>query len=182
MNPDLFLNLVRELVEDNPFAIRPFLKLARIRFTEAIATLAVTREAAPELWVNLVVLGAHCRTEAEVKAVILHEFLHVLLRHTEGRGPVAAAEHLAMDAVINALIHRQAGPKASAMMARYYAGARGLERLLRPPRPGELGTGAGRTGGACGQGAGLDVGRRRPGRAGPPGDHWRGGVVGGQPG
>jgi len=145
VNPDLFLNLVRELVEDNPFAIRPFLKLARIRFTEAIATLAVTREAAPELWVNLVFLGAHCRTEAEVKAVILHEFLHVLLRHTEGRGPVAAAEHLAMDAVINALIHRQAGPKASAMMARYYAGARGLERLLRPPRPGELGTGAGRT-------------------------------------
>jgi len=141
MNGDLFLNLVRELVEDNPFAIRPFLKLARVRFTDAVPTLAVTRAAAPELLVNLAFLEAHCQGETEVKAVILHEFLHVLLRHTEGRGPVTDAEHLAMDAVINAIIHRQAGPGASAMMARYYAGARGLERLLRPPRPGEIGTG-----------------------------------------
>ena len=138
MKPDRFMHLVRELVEENPFAIRPFLKVARVRFTDAVPTLAVTCEAAPELLVNLAFLQAHCRGDAEVKAVILHEFLHILLRHTERRGRIGEAEHLATDAVINAIIHRQAGPAASAMMTRYYAKAEGALCLLRPPDPREL--------------------------------------------
>ena len=137
MKPDRFHDLIRELLDENPFAIRPFLKVARVEFTDSVPTLAVTREAAPRLMVNLGFLKAHCRRDAEVKAVILHEFLHILLRHTEGSGPLSPAEHLAMDAVINALIHRQVGPEASAMMSRYYANAEGLLRLLRPPAPGE---------------------------------------------
>jgi len=138
MKQDQFIHLLRELVEDNPFAIRPFLKLARVRFTDTVPTMAVTREAAPELLVNLGFVKEHCHGDAQVKAVILHEFLHILLRHTEGRGPVSDAEHLAMDAVINAIIHRQVGPEASAMMSQYYAQAEGVERLLRPPEPGEI--------------------------------------------
>jgi len=116
MREDRFMHLVRELVEENPFAIRPFLRLARVRFTDSVPTMAVTREAAPELLVNMGFVDAHCHGDAQVKAVILHEFLHILLRHTEGRGPLSDAEHLAMDAVINAIIHRQVGPEASAMM------------------------------------------------------------------
>jgi len=135
---DRFIHLLRELVEDNPFAIRPFLKLARVRFTDTVPTMAVTREAAPELLVNLGFVREHCRGDAQIKAVILHEFLHILLRHTEGRAPVSEAEHIAMDAVINAIIHRQVGPEASAMMSQYYAEAEGLERLLRPPKPSEI--------------------------------------------
>jgi len=138
MKQDRFTHLLRELVEDNPFAIRPFLKLARVRFTDTVPTLAVTREAAPELLVNLGFVQEHCHGDAQVKAVVLHEFLHILLRHTEGRGPVGDAEHLAMDAVINAIIHRQVGPEASGMMTQYYADAEGVERLLRPPNPGEI--------------------------------------------
>ena len=138
MREDRFMHLVRELLEENPFAIRPFLRLARVRFTDSVPTMAVTREAAPELLVNMGFVDAHCHGDAQVKAVILHEFLHILLRHTEGRGPLSDAEHLAMDAVINAIIHRQVGPEASAMMKCYYAKAEGLERLLRPPDPCEF--------------------------------------------
>jgi hypothetical protein len=138
MKPDRFMHLVRELVEENPFAIRPFLKLARVRFTDTVPTMAVTREAGPELLVNMGFVRAHCHGDAQVKAVILHEFLHILLRHTEGRGPLGDAEHLAMDAVINAIIHRQVGPEASAMMTGYYREAKGAECLLRPPNPGEI--------------------------------------------
>lgn len=140
MNPERFLDLVRELVDANPFAIRPFLKVARIRFTTEVDTMAVSRQAAPELRVNLDFVKAHCPTDSAVKAVLLHEFLHILLRHTEGKGPLTEAEHLAMDAVINAIIHRQWGVEASAMMSGYYAKAKGLMRLLRPPREEEIPT------------------------------------------
>ncbi len=138
MTPERFHDLLSELVDENPFAIRPFIKMVGVRFTETIPTMSVTREARPELLVNLAFIQAHCQSDAEVKAVILHEFLHILLRHTEGRGPLCPAEHLAMDAVINAIIHRQVGSSASGMMARYYGKARGLKRLLRPPLPKEI--------------------------------------------
>jgi hypothetical protein len=88
--------------------------------------------------VNLDFLNAHCRTDAHVKAVICHEFLHVVLRHTEAKGPFTVERHLAFDAVINAIIHRQFGEAYSSMMAEYYKGESGLMRLLRPMARGEL--------------------------------------------
>ena len=86
---------------------------------------------------NLAFVGKHCRTDAEVKGVICHEFLHVLLRHTERFTRLTPPEHLALDAVINAIIHRRLGPDYSGMMSRYYENARGMHRLLRPPRDNE---------------------------------------------
>jgi len=99
----------------------------------------VTCEDRPRLLVNLGFVREHCRTEAHVKAVICHEFLHVLLRHTERFTTLTPAEHLALDAVINAIIHRTLGPDYSGMMSRYYAEARGVARLLRPPTADEEG-------------------------------------------
>jgi hypothetical protein len=84
--------------------------------------------------VNLAFVAEHCRTDAEVKAVICHEFLHVLLQHTERLAVLTPPEHLALDAVINAIIHRALGPGYSSMMSRYYENERGIRRLLRPPR------------------------------------------------
>ncbi|HJR89913.1 MAG TPA: hypothetical protein VJ782_07135, partial [Aeromicrobium sp.] len=72
----------------------------------------------------------HCHTDAHVKAVICHEFLHVLLRHTERFTTLTPAEHLALDAVINAIIYRTLGPDYSGMMSRYYAEERGVARVL----------------------------------------------------
>jgi hypothetical protein len=127
-----FRDLVVELVYENPFAIRPVLKILDIVFTKAVPTLAVTCEARPRLLVNLDFLNVHCRTDQHIKAVICHEFLHVVLRHTETRRPFTPARHLALDAVINAVIHRQYGDAYSSMMAGYYGEADDLKKLLRP--------------------------------------------------
>jgi len=133
-----FRDLLVELVDENPFAVRPVLKILGVEFTGAVPTLAVTCEDRPRLLVNLDFLKAHCRTDDQVKAVICHEFLHVVLRHTETKGPLSAERHLAFDAVINAIIHRQFGPAYSSMMAEYYKGAGGLKRILRPMDRSEL--------------------------------------------
>lgn len=132
MNAARFHAILAELIDENPFAIRAVLRILGVEFTADIPTLAVTCEERPRLLVNLAFVGEHCRTDEEVKALLCHEFLHVLLRHTEERGPYAPARHLALDAVINAIIHREYGPAYSAMMSRYYADAPGLSRLLRP--------------------------------------------------
>jgi len=132
MTPEHFSGLLRELIDENPFAIRAALRIMDVEFTEEIPTLAVTCEKQPRMKVNLPFLAENASTESQVKAVILHEFLHVLLRHTEGRQPLTPARHLAFDAVINAIIHRQYGDEYSSMMSGYYGNAKGLQKLLRP--------------------------------------------------
>jgi hypothetical protein len=69
--------------------------------------------------------------------VLCHEFLHVLLRHTTLKGPLTPGRHLALDAVINAIIHRQLGEAYSSLMAEYYGDAQGWMQLLRPHREDE---------------------------------------------
>ncbi len=133
MNATHFHNIYRELIEENPLAIRAVLKILAVEFTDTVPTLAVTCEARPRLLVNLAFIHAQCRTEAHVKAVVCHESLHVLLRHTERLTTLTPADHVAVDAVINAIIHRSLGPEYSGMMSRYYADTRGVTRLLRPP-------------------------------------------------
>ena len=133
MNAEYFHALYQELIEENPFAVRAVLKVLKVEFTETVPTLAVTCETRPRLLVNLAFLKKHCRTDQHVKAVICHEFLHVLLRHTERFAGFSPAEHVAFDAVINAIIHRELGDDYSEFMKRYYAKEKGVCRLLRPP-------------------------------------------------
>ena len=132
-----FHNVYRELIDENPLAIRAVLKVLCVEFTDTVPTLAVTCDQRPRLLVNLTFIREHCHTEAHVKAVVCHEFLHVLLRHTERLTTLTRPEHLAVDAVINAIIHRSLGPDYSGMMSRYYADQRGVARLLRPPTDAE---------------------------------------------
>ena len=127
-----FRALVAELVDENPFACRALLQILGIEFTPAVPTLAVTCGKAPRLLVNLDFLRQHCAHETHVKAVICHEFLHVLLRHTERTSPLTPSEHLALDAVINAIIHRELGKDYSDFMRLFYANVTGAYRLLRP--------------------------------------------------
>lgn len=138
MTPRHFEALLLELIDENPFAVRPLLRICRVEFTERVPTLAVTREAQPALLVNLAFVEKHCRTDDEVKAVICHELLHVILGHTEAELTFTPARHLAFDAVINAIIHRTLGPSYSSMMARYYRDEEGLRKLLRPMNDEEL--------------------------------------------
>ncbi len=133
MNARDFQNVYRELIEENPLAVRAVLQILDVTFTRAVPTLAVTCDSRPRLLVNLDFVTEQCRTETEVKGLICHEFLHVLLRHTDKVAPSTPEEHLALDAVINALVHRTLGTSASSLMTRYYAKAPGAYRLLRPP-------------------------------------------------
>lgn len=132
MNKKLFNAIFQELIDENPFAIRAVLKILEVQFTDTVATLAVTVENRPVLLVNLSFLTNHCRNEKNVKAVIIHEFLHVLLRHTEEKRHFTPARHLALDAVINAIIYRQYGPEYADMMSTYYRDVTDLKKLLRP--------------------------------------------------
>ena len=138
MTPQRFRMLLAELIDENPFAIRAVLKILEVELTERVPTMAVTREQRPRLLVNLTFVTEHCTTDDHVKAVICHEFLHVLLCHTEDKRPLTPARHLAFDAVINAIIHRTLGPSFSSMMGKYYAGTDGIRRVLRPMNTEEL--------------------------------------------
>ena len=132
MNDYQFKALVGELIDENPFACRALLKILSVEFTDRVTTLAVTVSRKPRLLVNLDFVARHCRNDEHVKAVICHEFLHVLLRHTDRISSDGDAEHLALDAVINAIIHRTLGAPYSDFMAQYYGREKGLLRLLRP--------------------------------------------------
>ena len=122
-----------ELIEENPLAVRAVLKVLAIEFSTDVPTLAVTCSDAPVLKVNLGFVAAECKKEAHVKALIIHEFLHILLRHTMSRGRITTERHIATDAVINAIIHRQLGTEYSGLMSHYYRDEEGLTQLLRPP-------------------------------------------------
>ena len=137
MNAHEMRGLLQELIDENPFAIRAVLKILSVEFTDAVPTLAVTAEERPRLLINLGFIEQHCRTAEHVKAALCHEFLHVLLRHTTLQGPLTPARHLALDAVINAIIHRQLGDEYSGLMSSYYRDVTGLTRLLRPMRSDE---------------------------------------------
>jgi hypothetical protein len=131
MTPTEIRGLVGELIDENPFAIRAVLKILSIEFTSSVQTLAVTAEERPRLLINAEFIHEHCRDPDHVKAVLCHEFLHVLLRHTSLHGPLTPARHLALDAVINSIIHRQQGPKYSSFMAVYYGSVTGIRQMLR---------------------------------------------------
>jgi hypothetical protein len=138
MTPQRFRTLLAELVDENPFAIRAVLKILKVEFTERVPTMAVTREQRPRLLVNLKFVKEHCAADDHVKAVICHEFLHVILCHTEDKRALTPARHLAFDAVINAIIHRTFGPSFSSMMEEYYAKVDDIGRMLRPMNREEL--------------------------------------------
>ena len=133
LHEENFRAILYELIDENPFAVGPLLKILDISFTGSVKTLAVTCEARPVLKVNLSFVNDHCETDCHVKALICHEFLHVILNHTERHKLATPLHNLAFDAVINAIIHRTMGGDYSSMMSGYYAKSRFPICLLRPP-------------------------------------------------
>ena len=138
MTKKYFKTILAELIDENPVACRGVLRISELDFTVEVPTLAVTLSARPVLKVNLDFIAKNCHTEAHVKAVIIHEFLHVILNHTENIKACGEATNLAMDAVINAIIHRLFGTDYSSMMSMFYADAKRCYSLLRPPTRAEI--------------------------------------------
>lgn len=132
ISPRLFHNLLAELADENPIACRGVLTILGVRFTTDVDTLEVSLTSPPELLVNLEFLAKHAKTEADVKAVILHEFLHVLLNHTEKFETMNDALNVALDSVINNIIQRTCGDAYGDFFRTYYQHAAGALKLLRP--------------------------------------------------
>ncbi len=129
-----FRAILADLVEEDALACQGVLAVSRLEFTSAVATCAVTlHEDPPRLLVNLDFIRQHCRTEIHVKTLLLHEFLHVLLNHTGDYRVCDPGVNLALDAVVNHIIHRVCGPAYSEFCRIYYAEARGWQSLLSPP-------------------------------------------------
>ena len=127
-----FRSLLHEAIDENQLCCRAVLSVCRVEFTTTVKTLCVSLGKRSVMRVNLEFVAAHCETEEHVKALIIHEFLHVLLGHTTRFKSMSPALNIALDAVINSIIHRKLGVAYSGMMGRYYADAKGVLRLLRP--------------------------------------------------
>ncbi len=82
IDKSLLRAILCQLIDENPLACRAVLSICDIEFTESVDTLAVTLSKPVVLKVNLRFVQEHCHTEDQVKAVLVHEFLHILLRHT----------------------------------------------------------------------------------------------------
>ncbi|NIP93182.1 MAG: hypothetical protein GWO24_06885, partial [Akkermansiaceae bacterium] len=135
IDPAYFEAILAELIEENDLACQGVLSISELVFTGTVPTLSVTlRDDPPRLLVNLDFVREHCRREEHVKALLLHEFLHVLLNHTGEYDVASRAVNLALDAVINHIIHRSCGEDYSEIFRLYYREATGWQGLLVPPR------------------------------------------------
>lgn len=126
----LIRNTVLEMAEENPFACKALLNVSTIRFSRTVPTLAVSLEAQPVLYINPEFCDQWLESDNDLKCILMHEFLHVLLRHTEKYTFSTPLLNIAADAIINAIIHRTYGTMYSDFFYRFYQ-ERGLMDLLR---------------------------------------------------
>jgi predicted metal-dependent peptidase len=124
--------IILEMVNENPLAARPVLRLLGVRFTDKVPTLGVTLTDPPELLINAEFIRRHCTCEAHLKSAVFHEFLHIALGHTKRFNRLSMVENLALDAVINAMIFRLFGDEYSSLFEYYYQKEIGVAKLLRP--------------------------------------------------
>jgi hypothetical protein len=85
----------------------------------------------PVLSINSDFLEQHVLTEMDLRTLFLHEFLHVLLNHTLRYKVNTPLLNLALDSIINSIIHRFFGTEYSDFFCRYYS-TDGAMALLRP--------------------------------------------------
>lgn len=123
--------IVLDMASENPMACRSLLEISEIEFTDRVPTMAVSLGNRPVLKINLDFCRKTLLEENEVKCVLLHEFLHVLLLHTINYKSSDSLLNIALDAIINAIIHRLKGPEYSDFFCRYYKIAP-VEVILRP--------------------------------------------------
>lgn len=123
--------IIQDMIEENPLACRALFSIAAIEFTDQVSTMAVTLDERPILNINPSFCRDHLQTENDVKAVLLHEFLHVLLMHTEKYELSDPLLNIALDAIINAIIYRYKGMDYSGFFVRFYRWEL-ISFLLRP--------------------------------------------------
>jgi hypothetical protein len=131
--PQSIRYVLLELVRETPLACRALYRVEEVVFTTEVPTLSVSIAERSVLYINPEFCKEHLRSEVEVKAVLMHEFFHILLGHTEKFTFSTPLHNLALDAIINAMIHRIFGEEYSSFFQRFYQG-KGWQALLQPSR------------------------------------------------
>jgi hypothetical protein len=133
--------VLADLAEENALACSGLLSVASVTFTTATKTLAVTLgESTPRLLINPDFVRENLRSETDLRAVLFHEFLHVLLGHTKFFTECSPLLNLALDAVINHFVQRELGVSHGDFFRRFYKPtSNGCPLwLLRPDAPGDI--------------------------------------------
>lgn len=137
MSPATDHDLVRRVLDAVParsYALGALLSLFRVEASEEVPTACVTCERRPVLRVNPRFVEEHCRTDAHLFLLVMHELHHVLLGHTRLFLRPTPAHNLAFDAVINALLCARFPEEAyTSFFTAQYGDERGPLRLLSPP-------------------------------------------------
>ena len=123
-------DIIADVITENPMACRSLLEISAIEFTDRVPTMAVSLGEQPVLCINLGFCTTHLRSENDVKCVLLHEFLHVLMLHTSIYQACDPMLNVALDAIINAVIWREQ-PDYAEFFSRFYT-AKPPQVLLRP--------------------------------------------------
>ena len=130
-------SIVRRVLDAVParsHALGALLQLFRVEASEDVPTACVSCERRPVLRVNPRFVDEHCRTDAHLFVLVMHELHHVLLGHTRLFPRVTPAHNVAFDAVINALLCARFPEEAyTSFVTQLYGEAKGALRLLAPP-------------------------------------------------
>ena len=130
-------DLVRRVLDAVParsHALGALLSLFRVEASEDVPTACVSCERRPVLRVNPHFVEEHCRTDAHLFLLVMHELHHVLLGHTRLFPRVTPAHNVAFDAVINALLSTRFPEEAyTSFFTSQYGDETGPLRLLAPP-------------------------------------------------
>lgn len=115
-------------------AFLKLLGLLDIELTREVPSAAVSVGSRSRLLLNPDFLDRHCRTDAALMMLVLHELNHILLGHTRAYPRVTPAHNLVFDALINAQLCRALpDPCHTALFRGLYRPDRFPEALLRPP-------------------------------------------------
>lgn len=124
-------SIVQDMAEENLLFSKALLKISDIDFTAEVPTMAVSLSDRPLLEINLNFCNQYLKSDNDVKAALLHEFLHILLLHTKKFPLSSPMMNFALDAIINATIFRYKGMDYAKLFARMYS-KDNIEVLLRP--------------------------------------------------
>jgi hypothetical protein len=130
-------NLVRRVLDAVParsHALDALLSLFRVEASADVPSACVSCERRPVLRVNPAFVEQHCRSDAHLFVLVMHELHHVLLGHTRLFPRVTPAHNLAFDAVVNAILCARFPEEAyTSFFTDLYGDERGPLRLLAPP-------------------------------------------------
>lgn len=123
-------DIISDMASENTMACRSLMDISAIEFTDRVPTMAVTLGERPVLCINLSFCIEHLQSENDVKCVLLHEYLHVLMLHTSVYQECDPMLNVALDAIINAIIWREQ-PEYAEFFSRFYS-PQPPQVLLRP--------------------------------------------------